>query len=138
VSKPTKREGLAARSLRAQLRKQGRGPTLLEHAIIKVGVVQGGEALWNLVMWTLARRKNGQEPNVRQFGEIAVLKQSMAYRALGELETIYGEHLAEAADALESGCGKQLDALLDFQGGKDVRVAVAVAGPVVAPVGLVL
>ncbi len=138
MSKPVKKEGLAARSLRAQLQKQGRGPTLMEHAVIKVGVRQGGEAVWNLAMWTMARRKYGQEPDVKQFGEIALVKQSMAYRALGQLETVYGEHLAEAADALEAATGKQLDVLLAVHGGKDLVVLAGVAGPVLAPVVLAL
>jgi hypothetical protein len=138
VSKPVKKEGLAARSLRAQLLKQGRGPTLMEHAVIKAGLVQGAEALWNLAMWTMARRKHGREPNVKEFGEIACLQQSMAYRAMGQLQTVYGDHLVEAADALEAATGKQLDALLAVQGGKDLVVLAGIAGPVVAPVGLAL
>jgi hypothetical protein len=136
MSKP--KEGLAARSLRAQLRKQGRGPTLLEHAVIKVGVIQGGEALWNLGMWTMARRKYGQEPTWQQFGDVALLQRAMAYRALALLETVYGDHLAEAADAVEAASGKQLDTLLALHGGKDVRVAMGTVGPVAAPLGLAL
>lgn len=138
MSKPAKKEGLAARSLRAQLRKQGRGPTLLEHAVIKVGVIQGGEALWNLGMWTMARRKYGQEPTWQQFGDVALLQRAMSYRALALLETVYGEHLSEAADAVEAASGKQLDTLLALHGGKDVRVAMGTVGPVVAPLGLAL
>ncbi len=138
MRKQTKKEGRAARALRAQLQKQGRGPTLMEHAVIKAGLLQGSEALWNLAMWTMARRKHGQEPTWQQFGEVACLQRSMAYRALGVLEMVYGEHLGEAADALEVASGKQLDALLALQGGKDLAAAMGVVGPVVAPLGLAL
>jgi hypothetical protein len=137
TNKPVRKRGLAAKALRAQLQKQGRGPTLLEHAVIKVGVIQGGEALWNLIMWTMARRKYGaEEPTWQQFGEVAFVQRSMAYKALALLEKVYGEYLGDAADAVEAGCGKHLDTLLDIQSGKDVRVALAVAGPVLAPAGL--
>jgi hypothetical protein len=138
VRKTAKKEGLAARSLRVQLHKQGRGPTLLEHAVIKVGVVRGGEALWNLMMWTMARRKNGEEPTWQQFGEVALLQRAAAYTALGLLRTVYGDGLAEAADAVEAAAGEQIDALLAIHSGKDVRVAMGVIGPVLAPVGLAL
>ncbi len=137
-AKPAKKDGLAARSLRVQLQKQGRGPTLLEHAVIKVGVRQGGEALWNLMMWTMARRKHGEEPTWQQFGEVALVQRAQSYYALGLLEKVYGDGLAEAADAVEAASGKQIDALLAFHGGKDVVVAMGVVGPILAPVGLAL
>ncbi len=137
MTKP-KKEGLAARALRAQLLKQGRGPTLMEHAVIKAGVYQGAEAMWNLAMWTMARRKYGQEPTWEQFGDVALVKRSMAYRALGVLEKVYGQQLGEAADALEAACGKDLDTLLAIHGAKEVGAALGVVGPVAAPLGLAL
>ena len=137
MTKTAKREGFAARALRARVRAQGRGPTLLEHAIIKAGMIQGGEALWNLGMWTIARAKYGQDPTWEQFAEVAHLTRSPAYRALKGLEDVYGDDLTACADAIDAATAKQLQELQRTGSGraKDTTGAAGLIGPVFAPPG---
>jgi hypothetical protein len=138
MTKATTREGFAAKALRANLKRQGRGPTLLEHAVMTVGIWQGGEVLWNLAMWTMARRKFGQEPTWQQFGEVALVQRAMAYKALKGLSEVYGEGLAAAADAVEAQSGKDLDRLIQLGAGrdKDTGAVVGLVGALAAPAGM--
>ncbi len=129
-------EGFGARAVRARLRKLGRGPTLLELAVVKVGVVRGGEALWNLVVWTMCRRKFGEEPGWVEFAEVGLVSRPGAYRALATLREVFGEDVAQAADVLDEKCGDQLDQLLAIEGGKNPTAATLVVGTLPAPVGL--
>jgi hypothetical protein len=137
MTKPTKSESFAARSLRANLVKQRRGPTLLEHAVIKAGIIQGPEALWNLVMWTIARRKNGHEPSWEEFAEVACSTRAPAYKALKGLVDVYGDQLPTFADTIEAEKAKQLDTLLGRGAGrsKDASGVAGLIGPVPAPAG---
>jgi len=134
------RQGLAAKILLARLNSEGRGPTLLEHSIIKAGIVQGPDALWNLLMWTIARRKAGKDPTWEEFGKVAGLERSMSYRALSRLREVFGDDFGEYADLIEEQAGTQLDAIMRRTGreAKDPSIAVGLIGPLAAPAGLKL
>jgi len=113
----------------------GRGPTLLELAVLRVGVMRSGEALWNLVVWTMCRRKFGEEPDWQQFGQIGLVSRPAAYKALALLREVFGEDVGLAANVLDEKCGRQLDELLAIEGGKNPTAATLVVGTLPAPVG---
>jgi len=132
----TNREGFAARSLRANLRSQSRGPTLLEWSMIRAGIAHGTEALHYLGIWTVARRKNGHEPSWAEFAEEAHVGRAAAYKALKRLQDVYGDDLAAFADSIEAK-ERELRKLLTLGSGraKEAGGAAALIGPLAVPAG---
>ncbi len=112
-SAPSK-EPLARRALRQRIAKQNRPPTLLEVAVMGVGVRRGGEALWSLMMWTVARRKKGGErPTAEELAATELVSAGAGYKHQALLREVFGgdEGIAAVADVLEEACGAAIGEL---------------------------
>jgi hypothetical protein len=125
------REPLARRALRQKIAKERRGPTMLEVAVMAVGVVRGGEALWGLLMWTVARRKKGGErPGYQDLMATALLSRPAAFKQQALLREVWGgdDGIAAMADVLEAACGAAIGELVLVSEAGDRRKAMSEAG----------
>jgi hypothetical protein len=101
----SKKEPLARRVLKHQIAKEGRPPTVLEVAVMAVGLRRGSEALWSLLMWTVARRKKGGEwPTAQELAATELVHVVNGYKHLALLREVWGgdEGIAAMADVLEA------------------------------------
>jgi hypothetical protein len=111
--------GFIARAVIGHAQKQGRPPTILEYSLIKVGFRRGTQAVFALVMFTICRRRDGQEPDWQTYGETTHMSRAAAFKHLAMLREVWGEHLSAAADALEEATGPALDELMAVAGDGD-------------------
>jgi hypothetical protein len=123
---PSTKEPLARRALRQRIAKQGRPPTLLEVAVMAVGVRRGAEVLWSLLMWTMARRKKGGErPTAEELAAMEFVSVGAGFKHQALLREVWGgdEGIAAMADVLEESCGSAIGELLAVGEGGDRATA---------------
>jgi microcompartment protein CcmK/EutM len=132
----SQREPLARRALRQRIAKEGRLPTMLEVAVMSVGVLRGSEALWGLLMWTVARRKKGGEaPTYQDLMATSLVSRPAAFRQQALLREVWGgdEGIALVADVLEDSCGAAIGELVTLSTGGDRATAMMLVGSLPAP-----
>ncbi len=120
------KEPLARRALRQRIAKQQRPPTLLEVAVMAVGVRRGAEVLWSLLMWTVARRKKGGErPTAEELAAMEFVHVASGYKHQALLREVWGgdEGIAAMADVVEEACGAAIGELLALGEGGDRATA---------------
>jgi hypothetical protein len=124
------------RAFQQKIAKEGRGPTMVEVAIMAVGIVRGAEALWGLVMWTVARRRKGGElPTYQDLMATALVSQPQAFRYQALLREVWGgdDGIAATADVLEAACGPAIAELVMVTEAGDRRAAMLLVGSLPAP-----
>ncbi len=132
----SQREPLARRVLRQRIAKEGRPPTMLEVAVMSVGMLRGGEALWGTLMWTVARRKKGGErPTYQDLMATALVSRPAAFRQQALLREVWGgdDGIARVADVLEESCGAAIGELVTLSTGGDRATAMVLVGSLPAP-----
>ncbi len=131
-----RRETLAGRSLRLRLEAEERNPTLLEVAVMAVGVRRGTEALCSLEMWAVARRRNGGErPTVDQLAAAEAVSVPSAYKHQQLLREVFGdddgiEAVANIVDAIIAGAKADLASRKE---GRDLKAGLLLLGPLRVP-----
>jgi hypothetical protein len=123
------REPFARRALRHQIAKENRPPTVLEVAVIAVGLLRGSEALWGLLMWTVARRKNGGErPTYHDLMATSLVSRVAAFRQQALLREVWGgdEGLEAMADVIEAARGEAIAELAALSDGTADRATAMV------------
>ncbi len=79
-----------------------------------VGVRRGAEVLWSLLMWTVARRRNGGEwPTAEELADTEMVHRQNGYKHLALLRQVWGgdEGIAAMADVVEAACGDAIGEL---------------------------
>lgn len=127
---------VAQKVMRAKLKKEGgRAPTLLEHCIMEVGMVKGGNTLFDLLMWTIAREANGGTPPTwEEFREVSQASVPAVFRSQKRLREVFrgDEGIGIAADAVMAAAGDGVRALAKA-GEVTPETASLIAGGVATP-----
>jgi len=108
------REPFTSRAVRFQIAKENRPPTVLEVAVMAVGVRRGAEALWGLLMWTVAREKNaGQRPTFEDLMATSLVSRPAAFRQQALLREVWcqDDGIAAMADVLVGARGEAITEL---------------------------
>jgi hypothetical protein len=132
----SQREPLARRALRQRIAKEGRPPTMLEVAVMAVGVLRGSEALWGLLMWTVARRKKcGERPTYEDLMATSLLSRPAAFKQQALLREVWGgdQGIGAMADVLEAAAGPAINELAALGGASDRGTAMMLVGSLPAP-----
>ncbi len=119
-------EPLVRRAMRQRVAKQGRPPTLVEVAVMAVGVRRGAEVLWSLLMWTVARRRKGGEwPTAEELADTEMVHMVNGYKHRTLLREVWGgdEGIAAMADVVEAACGDAIGELAAVYDGSDRATA---------------
>jgi hypothetical protein len=109
---------------------------MIEVAVMEVGIVRGSEALFGLLMWTVARRKKGGErPSCQDLMEASLLSRPQAFRHQALLREVWGgdDGIAAMAEVLEAECGPAIGELVLMIEAGDRRAAMLLVGSLPAP-----
>jgi hypothetical protein len=112
--------------LKHQVAKENRPPTVLEVAVMAVGIRRGSEALWSLLMWTVARhKKGGERPTVEELAATELVSVGAGYKHLALLREVWCEDdgIAAMADVLEAARGEAIAELAALGKGTDRATA---------------
>ncbi len=94
------KKSFAQKAVLARLAKQGRGPTLLEDAVLRAGLHRGASVLGFGVFWAIWRQLEGSElpkgerggtRDVEAFASWAGCSRATAYRDLGFWRGAFGD-----------------------------------------------
>ncbi len=124
--KSTPKESVAGRVLKHQIAREKRPPTVLEVAVMTVGLRRGSEALWSLLMWTVARRKKGGDrPSAEDLAAMELVHVVNGYKHQALLREVWGgdEGIAAMADLLEEARGEAIGELAALPGPTDRSTA---------------
>ncbi len=130
------RETLAGRSLRLRLESEARGPTLLEVAVMAVGVRRGTEALCSLERWAVARRRNGGErPTVEQLAAAEGVQLAAGYKHQQLLRQVFGDDdgIEAVADVVEEAVADAIRERARRKEGRDLKAGVLLLGSLRVP-----
>jgi hypothetical protein len=129
---------MVRKAFESRMRAEGRGPTIFEHLVLVVGLVKGGNAVWELVVWTMARDAAGQPPTWEQFRDAGVWSVPATFRAQRRLREAFGgdEGIAQVADVVMERSGKEIRSLQKWAEGDRVPEAgMIIAGSLPMPAG---
>jgi hypothetical protein len=122
----SQREAFTSRAVRLQIAKEKRPPTVLEVAVMAVGVRRGAEALWGLLMWTVAReKKGGERPTFEDLMATSLVSRPAAFRQQALLREVWcqDDGIAAMADVLVEARGEAIAELAALPGPTDRATA---------------
>lgn len=109
-----RKNSLVAMSMTARISKQGRPPTLLEHCMIQAGITKGPQALMTLLIWMLARRRNGGAvPTWEELQAAGAWSRPAAFKNQALLRAVFGgdDGIIAVADSVEESAAEVLEAM---------------------------